>query len=389
MKAFKMKEPVRLRMKSLANGNQSLYLDIYKNGHRTYEFLKLYLIQGETAEIKAQNENTLRAAYAIKAERNLEVANSIAGISNVIHRSKTTLLELLDMYMQYHLKQGASYSRRHTIAGANHHIRTFAKKYLRNPKILLKDIDADFCTGYVEYLKKKATVNHEKSTKKLTVNTQASYYDHLVTVLNFAINNDLLDKNPASRIPSRLRPHGERYTRGFLVIDEIKRLIKTPCYREEQKRMFLFSCFTGLRASDVCDLRWGDIHKSDEGYLVIERKMIKTKENIVIPLSKPALNFLPNMPNDAQPKDYVYSIRCLKNMTKNLLRWAEAAGIENKRVTFHVARHTFATLELTQGADIYTVSKLLGHANIETTQIYAKVIDKKKAQAISLLDNVL
>lgn len=71
MKAFKMKEPVKLRMKSLANGNQSLYLDIYKNGHRTYEFLKLYLIQGETAGIKAQNENTLRAAYAIKAERNL------------------------------------------------------------------------------------------------------------------------------------------------------------------------------------------------------------------------------------------------------------------------------------------------------------------------------
>ena len=124
----KVKEPVRLRTKTLKNGNQSLYLDIYRNGTRHYEFLKLYLIKGNSAEIRGRNENTLRAANAIKAERIMEIADCAAGITKSAHRGKMLLPVLLDNYLKYSIAHGCSDSRRHTIIGANKHVLKFARE---------------------------------------------------------------------------------------------------------------------------------------------------------------------------------------------------------------------------------------------------------------------
>lgn len=383
----KVKEPVRLRSKELKNGNKSLYLDIYKNGSRHYEFLKLYIVKGNTPEIRERNENTLRAANAIKAERVMEIADSAAGITKAAHRGKMLLTELLDNYLKYSIAHGCSNSRAHTITGANKHVMKFAEKN-HYGKIAVKDVGKDFCVGFADYLINEAVINHPHCNKRLTTNTQRSYFDHLVTVFNYAVQNDIIDVNPTTKVPSHLKPKLQREVREYLVVDELQRLIRTPCKKEELKRMFLFSCFTGLRASDVTGLRWGEIVKEYDGGLAVCKIMKKTTQRVTVPLSKPALNFLPIKKDESKPMDFVYSLRDIRNMTSHIVEWAKDAGIK-KHVTFHVARHTFATLVLTQGADIYTVSKLLGHSDVSVTQRYAKVIDKKKTEATHLLDNVL
>lgn len=383
----KVKEPVKLRSKELKNGNKSLYLNIYRNGSRHYEFLKLYLVKGNTPEIRTRNENTLRAANAVKAERIMEIADSAAGITKSAHRGKMLLSELLDNYLKYSMDHGCSNSREHTIMGANKHVMKIANKN-HYSNIAVKDVGKDFCVGFADYLINEAVVNHPNCNKRLTSNTQRSYFDHLTTVFNYAVQNDIIDINPTTKVPSHLKPKLQREVREYLVVDELERLIRTPCKKEELKRMFLFSCFTGLRASDVTGLRWGEIVEDDNGGLEVCKIMKKTAQRVTVPLSKPAMNFLPIKKEGTSQFDYVYSLRDIRNMTSHIVEWAKDAGIK-KHVTFHVARHTFATLVLTQGADIYTVSKLLGHSDVSVTQRYAKVIDKKKTEATHLLDNVL
>ena len=114
--------------------------------------------------------------------------------------------------------------------------------------------------------------------------------------------------------------------------------------------------------------------------------MVKTQKTLYLPLSKEALRWMPER-GDAKDTDKVFTLpsQCYLNVV--LRTWAANSGL-TKHVTFHTARHTFATLELTAGAELYTVSKLLGHTQVKTTQIYAKIIDKKKDEAVNRLSSL-
>lgn len=170
-----------------------------------------------------------------------------------------------------------------------------------------------------------------------------------------------------------------------MTIEELKRLIGTECKYEIMKQAFLFSCLCGLRVSDIRKLKWNDLQKSGER-IRIEIKMQKTKEPLYLPISDEALKWLPQQ-NEAKGDDLIFPLTHEGTINKILQKWAKDAGII-KHISFHVARHTHATMMLTLGADLYTVSKLLGHKNIATTQIYAKIVDKKKEEAISLIPNL-
>ena len=132
-------------------------------------------------------------------------------------------------------------------------------------------------------------------------------------------------------------------------------------------------------------MKWNDLQKSGER-IRIEIKMQKTKEPLYLPISDEALKWLPQQ-NEAKGDDLIFPLTHEGTINKILQKWAKDAGII-KHISFHVARHTHATMMLTLGADLYTVSKLLGHKNIATTQIYAKIVDKKKEEAISLIPNL-
>ena len=116
--------------------------------------------------------------------------------------------------------------------------------------------------------------------------------------------------------------------------------------------------------------------------------MKKTQEPLYVPLSQRALDYLPERGNSTDEDNVFLCLTTDSRLNKHVAQLAASAGIK-KHVTFHTARHTFATLLLTEGADLYTTSKLLGHTDISTTQIYAKIVDEKKQEAVSLLDNIL
>ena len=162
-------------------------------------------------------------------------------------------------------------------------------------------------------------------------------------------------------------------------------MMATPFFNEQVRQAYLFSCFCGLRISDIRKLRWRDLSMSG-GQWRASVVMTKTIHPVYIPLSSQAVKWLPER-GDCTPDGLVFGgLPNEGNLCVNLKNWAEKAGVK-KNVTFHTARHSCAVLLLTLGADIYTVSKILGHRSVRATQVYAKIVDKNKDDAIALVDN--
>ena len=177
------------------------------------------------------------------------------------------------------------------------------------------------------------------------------------------------------------KPEEESGTREFLTLDEIKMLIKTPCRNDLLKRAFIFCCLSGLRFSDVKQITWGDIVKDTAGDTLLRFKMQKVSRDNNIYLSDEALKWLPDR-KKASDTDRIFPLTKNDSINNQLDRWCKNAGI-TKHITFHCSRHTAATLNLTLGVPIETVSKLLGHTKIVTTQIYAKIVDDQQKKAVS------
>lgn len=368
----KSKEPVRIRFKKLANGSVSVYLAINVNGRRTYDYLKLYLVPETDQAAKLQNRQTMEAVYAIKAQRILQITNGAAGIKKDL-RNKMRLVDWLKIYQDRQVNKGKR--------GAKRWVRTMIfviEGYDGGKDATLADIDHQWLTDFMIYLMNDY-VTYKKT--KLTNGTVDNYLRCLKAAFNVAVEEGIMPTNPMLAL-DRSHLKGTTYEREFLSVDEVKKLIDTPCRRPDIKGAFLFSCFCGLRISDVRSLQWKHVVTAgDKMYLKITQ--FKTRRPLTIPLSRQALRWMPERGN-AGEDEYIFP-PLSKNMTV-LDDWAKEAGI-NKHVTFHVSRHTFATMELTMGADIYTTSKLLGHTSVATTQIYAKVINSKKEEAVSLLDS--
>ena len=224
-----------------------------------------------------------------------------------------------------------------------------------------------------------------KTGGRLSNNSVVSYYGTLRTAINRAYKEGIITVNPTKEFDFASKVRQEPSRREYLTLDELKTLINTECRHEIVKRAFLFSCLCGLRVSDIRKLRWCDLQRSG-GRVRIEITMQKTKEPLYLPISDEALKWLPER-GEANDSDFIFPLTHEGTVNDTLQHWAKVAGI-TKHISFHVARHTHATMMLTLGADLYTVSKLLGHKNIATTQIYAKIVDKKKEEAIGLIPNL-
>ena len=370
----KAKEPIRLRFKKLANGNQSIYLDIYRDGVRTYEFLKLYIIPEKTPFDKMQNEQTLQAANAIKSQRIIDLTNGEAGIRTT---SKTRIL-FVDWIEQYAEKAKLS----HKGDGYVSMLRSTKwqlMNYMGNTAKtkLLQAVDEEFCIGFLNYLKTATT----STGKPLSGTTIYHYSRWLKDIFHRAVVDDLIAKSPIDKlIQNKEMPSRPDVQMDYLTIDEVKQLMQTPFKQEQVKNAFLFACFTGLRISDIKNLRWQNI-KTDGDSLRFDIVMKKTDTPLTGKIPNAAKEWMP----EQTESEFVFNLPTVPIIDKNIHKWTAAAGIK-KRVTFHTARHTFATMGLTLGTDLYTVSKLLGHKSIATTQVYAQIIDKKKDEASDLLD---
>ena len=380
-KEIKMKEPVRIREKRLNDGNVSLYLDMYYMGARKKEGLKLYLVPEVNAAAKLQNRNTLKLAEQIKAERILDIQQH--GLVNweSVKKGRMTLAAWVEKYTKDEngLTPASMRSKRNAQARVEQYL-----LYIGKPNLALKEVDKDFCKGFIAFLK-TCTFNNGKKTLGST--TCRIFMNRLAAALNMAVREGLIDNNPFKLLDAKEKPQKKSAMREFLTIEELRTLIATPCRYEIVKKAFLFSCFTGLRYSDMMALKWNEIHKAADGKtLYIEHEQVKTKNMVTIPLSNEALKW---MPRKSKGDERVFHQLRITSTTVEVVlgEWMQEAGIQ-KHITYHCSRHTAATLLLTLGADLYTVSKILGHQSIRMTEVYAKIVDKKKIETMNLVNNM-
>ena len=385
----KVSGQVTLRSRETAKG-KSLYLDIYQDGVRSKEYLKMYLIPVKNPVDKITNKTTWDAAEAIARERAQAIVKGKAGIRD--KKSKTLLLDWLDLRINLLAEHAKETGRSDTNSAKQAkkeklHVEAYINQKYKGKKITLGDVDRDFCIGYGEYLcTAMGRKNKHCPEKPLSSGTRNLYYKGFSTALNAAVKAGHLQKNPMDFIEvTKVVGKNTPSERVYLTAEELKALSAAKCKRDDVRNAFLFCCMCGLRWSDVSTLKWEDIH-TDGSEWKIEKRMVKTSELLYLPLSSEARNFLPSR-ESKDNNDLVFALPSLWGTERVIKDWVENAEID-KHVTFHCARHTFATLMLTQGADLYTTSKLLGHTDVKTTQIYAKIVDAKKAEAVNLLNGI-
>jgi len=263
-----------------------------------------------------------------------------------------------------------------TIRGYNSYISKL-KKY--RPTLSFSDITLNFIKEYHAYM-----INDLGNM----VNTCHKSLSFMRTILNRAIDQGIIQSNVFDKYPLTKVPG----TRDFLTMDELQELDKLfhagslKKYQANVLRYFLFSCYTGLRYQDVKDLKYKDLkHENNNGEkgMFVRLSMHKTKDLVSIPVTQKARELI----GDGFENQRVF--RANSNQVTN--RYLKEIAIEaeiNKRITFHCARHTFATASISLGIPIEVVSKLLGHKDLKTTMIYSKIVDDLKIHYMKRWDEI-
>lgn len=361
---------VKLRKKPITDGRSSLYLDYYPaiphpdTGKPTRrEFLGMYVFEKSRKVLdKEHNKETLELAETIRAQRQIDVQKGAYGFLSGKQRETC--------FVKYFEEQAG----KKTGSNADNwqcallHLKNFAGSSLR-----VVDLTVKKCEAFRDYL---LTTESNRNENKLSQNTALSYFNKFKAALKQAYKDGLLKDDINAKVSS-IKP--EETNREYLTLQELQALANTDFPKNlELKKAALFSALTGLRFSDVTRITWGQIRQLGEGEYAIQFTQQKTKGVELLPVSAQAINLLGAHKNTddciIQRLDYSTKIN------DHLRQWAKAAGVK-KHITFHCFRHTYATLQLTLGTDIYTVSKMLGHRELKTTQIYAKIVDDKKREA--------
>lgn len=353
----------------------SLYLLYVDGKKRDYEFLKLSLFdKPKTAIEKQHNKETWQLAETIKAKKILDYQSTSHGFVSSV-RSKIGFLAYFKSIVDTKYDSNGNHG---NWLSTYRHLTDF----LDGKDIPLEKVDDRFLESFKQYLFICKTRKSNRDIK-LSQNSILSYFNKVKAAMREAFNNRMVKENPALRVKGV--KSGETH-REFLTFEELQQLANTPFEFPELKRAFLFSALTGLRWSDIKNLCWENVQYSESDGWRLKFTQKKTKGTETLPIPNQAVKLLGTR---MEPKQEV--IPGLKYSAWNnikLREWVINAGI-TKKITFHCARHSFATLQLTMNTDIYTVSKLLGHRHLKTTEVYAKVIDKKKIEAASKIPELI
>lgn len=382
---------ITLRSKPVKDGNRSLFLEYYDKGKRTYEFLRLYIIPETDDKAKKENENALKKAQAIKAERTIHPETIPTGAAKDRVKtgtengtdSRLTLLEWIGEYTNL-LTACGNYSKACLSQTAT--VKDAVEQYLaslRKKDIMLSKIDARFVRGYLTFLGNGYIQKHwKKEAKTISNSTKKVYQTKIVTILNKAVREGKLKANPFYQLDRSEIYHTPKTVRVYLTVDEVKRFMEVETEGKETQRAFAFACFTGLRISDIRALKWTDIKNPDTAPTIVLNQS-KTGDIVRVPLGRMALSLLPEEHND----DHIFHLPTATAVHTSC-RWiAERAGIK-KNVSFHTSRHTFATLTLAACENLELVSKLLGHKSVKTTHRYAEVLLDRKIEAVNRMTNL-
>lgn len=367
---------VTLRKKRISNGKLSLYLDFYppffnseSGDYSRREFLKLYLIAKPTGHIeKLVNAENLHRAELICSRRQNEVNKEF--IYTPFELEELRKKEIGQKSFLEFFKKEASLRTGKNLALWDSAIKHF-EKFLNDRDLLFKDVDAYLIEDFRCYLLKTDSIRN--IGKKIAQNTALSYFNKAKATLRKAYKLKMLQSDVNSQVEGIKEVESER---DYLTLEESIALYHTPCSKEIVKRVSLFSLLTGIRYSDIAKLKWNDIQSTKQGHF-IRFKQQKTQKHEMMPISEHAYRLLNDRTNESE---MVFEGLKKWDVDRVVPMWVSEAGI-TKHITFHCFRHTYATLQISAGTDLFTVSKMLGHKSIKTTQIYAKLVDEKKIQA--------
>lgn len=360
---------VKLRKKKNADGTTSVYLDIYTyykdsqgNNHtrRRYEFLnECKQLKAATPIDRAENRNRLNLAEQIRNKRETDL---LTRNHDVVFQDKQEVY--FKDFCQTFLDEYTKLNKKNVRATINHFL-DFLKEKNLSEMIFCNELDQILCEQYLQYLEEK--FNGE---------TVETYFRLFKRVVKAAYKNGFIFKDVCQDVVCK---KGTPAKKDILTFDEIALLAKADCPNKEVKRAFLFSCYTGLRWVDVNALKWKNIDA--DGRL----KMIqaKTKYPIDNKLHDIALKLLGTRGN---LNDFVFHLPSHAGANKDLKKWCFGAGIHQKNITWHCARHSFGTNIIFYGeTDVNTASKLLGHKSLIYTQRYVHEVESLKQDAIKKL----
>jgi integrase len=348
-----------------------LHLEVSINGKASLKSMKLSVFNNpKTEDQKKHNKAVWEKANIIKTKQLSQIQ---LGVGSYVE-SQQDFLQYFKSLVRERRKNEGSYG---NWKSTYKHLEDFCN----GKKVRLCDVDEVFLNKFKKFLLEGELT---KSGTNLSQNSASSYFLKVRAALNEAYNQRKINDNPVKRIKG-ISP--EETERKRLTSEEIKILAKTDCRVPMLKKAFLFGCLTGLRWSDINQLTWSKINfNPDEAIWKIDLIQKKTKTVQHLPISNSALTLLGEKKN---PEDRVF--KGLKYSAWNnhiLAEWVwKDAGIQ-KHITFHCSRHSFATILLSNKVDLPTVGSMLGHKDLKTTMIYAKIVDSERNNAVSVLPQI-
>jgi integrase len=380
----------KLGAKILANGTESLFLDFYYGTTKVYdpdkgrmvekksrkrEYLKLYLWRApRTPQERNDNRETLELAKKIRDEREQETKEIIDGYR--IRVDDKNLLTYWDSFIE-----NEDVADKRLMKAALNNFRRFLKEEypMFADRIEPKQLRPDMMQRFVDFL-----VDNHKGQGVMT------YYKRFKRLINYAISRGIIKNNPCKGSDGKpIAPPktDDILSKDILSADELQQLFNTHYEGQnpEIRRAFALTCYCGIRHCDIVKLTYSDI---DYGNKILTFRQSKTaahssKSGVTIPLNDTLLAIIGEKPEGAKD-DLIFHLPTDTMCLKALRSWTKKAGID-KHITWHCGRHSFATMILTNGANVKVVSELLGHSSLRFTEIYVRAMDEAKKNAINSL----
>ena len=373
---FKTYNMVTLRVKPLAANKFHLFIDVYENGKRSKQYLKLYVSEDYTQpeidkqgnvvfdskgapkakKVKAQDKDNWELASKVRTEMDNKLNKGNFGFDNANKKNGS----FTDYFAAYVAKYNKKDKRKAVACLAQF------TEYNNAKGVLFSAISEDYSIGFKEHL--EANLKGE---------TPCNYFRVFKSAVKKAHKEELLKTNYAEDVTIK---KVNAIRKDVLTFTEINKLFNTPANNEQVKKAFLFSCLTGVRFVDAIKITWNNVKATERG-LMLSFTQSKTGKNVAVELNEDAIKLLGAR---RENKDFLFILPSHTGVLKSLRTWVKSAGI-TKHVTYHVARHSFGTNLVFYGADVKSASELLGHSNFNQTNLYVRASDALKQKAVNQL----
>ena len=365
IKRLNQSKRLKIHLNQSADGF-SLYIEHNKNYKRVRQFLKLKL-SGKTILTKEDKQ----VLYEAEIKRDLLELELYGEKDSFALNKIISEADFLDYFKKLGIeKKLPSYN------GAYRHLQKFVLMEIKSSFLNFSLINTKFCNRFKNYLIKLI------ENKKLANATAKTYMTVFAAALNKATIDGLIPTNPASRI--RIKDIESK--REFLNENELKQFIMVDSKFDEIQNAFIFASQTSLRLGDIRAVEFKDVRLNNDNDAFLYFRQQKTKGVSNIKLSRLALDIYRKQKAKHPTEKYVFILPQSRSYINEKLREiATSAGIK-KYIHFHVSRHTWATLAITRGVDIYTVSKLMGHSSVAITEIYANLINEKRDEVADIIN---